>query len=414
MTTQTPTLSRQQQEAIDTVLAHPHREKLAKITWEIGRQLEEQRARHAHAEDIERARSAYGITLEDAQTNFGNVLAILERGADDRAERAIVSAFMADGLLLQLRQQKASRATVSAVCFLGAHTGFGPLSALPVDVASADLASFYREVVAYARDLDQGKVPHASRAELLVAVGALSEAVERFSDDTELAQMVSRLAADLEDRVAARLVTTLAFEAPSTEAISVPSGGILQGKLAATPRSSWLTALQAVTGWALVRGLFVLISEHIFGFRRQVNVQLSRTGISIKGEVELMGRKLREIDVIYPLKGLSLVEREVRFPRLPVYLGLIALLSGTFFGLMAVSWGLQATTTRLFVYGVLFLLIGVGLDFALTVLFPAVRRRCRLTVFAVKGRPISVVGLDVGEADRLLVDLQKLLRSTAN
>jgi len=383
---------------------------MAEVAAEIAAQLADARGRQAAAADIEQVAQRVGLERADAETEYGNVLAILERGAEDLAERAIVAAFVAVGVVRILENDTPSaRRWGERLCYLAAHAGFDPLSALPESVSPTLLRPLYRAIAEHARQIDLGKVATSDRAELLVAAAALADAVETMPEDDEIAHVVSRLGADLGDPVGVRLITARAAEAPATVVQSGPSPAALHGNLTAPPRSPVLTVIFALCGWLLLRSIGTLLGQYILGLKRDARLELTQSGLEIKGKVALLGKQLKDVSALYPTNGLAVVSRDVRYPALPIYAGLGALLVGTYAGVSFLSWGVQAASPRLLGYGVLALLFGVAIDFVITSLLPGVRGRCRLLVVPKKGHPICVGDLDIESADRLLADLSRRL-----
>lgn len=395
--------------------------------------MADDRKRHAAAATIDELAQGVGLEREGAQTEYGNVLAILERGAEDQAERAIVAAFVAGGVLRAVEADPSlSRRWAERLAWLGAHAGFDPLAALPSDAPADVVRPLHRAVAELARQIDLGKVPEADRAELLVCTAALATAVEGRDPgssaslgssegpgandergaagdvvDPETAQIVSRLAADLTDPVAARLITARADGAPPTVAQSGPSIATLAGKLAPAPRSPLLTIAFALSGFLLVRAAAILVGDHLLGLKRDAKVELTPAGLSVRAKIALLGRDLRDLHAHFPVDGLATVRREVRWPGLPVYAGLLALLIGTYAGVSFLSWGVQAASPRLLGYGVLALIAGVALDLILVAILPGARGEVRLLLVPKQGRRICVGALDLQATDRLLADLAK-------
>jgi hypothetical protein len=54
-------------------------------------------------------------------------------------------------------------------------------------------------------------------------------------------------------------------------------------------------------------------------------------GVTFKSHTEILGRVLREREVI-PVESILRAAREVRYPRLGLYAGLLSLAVGSFFG----------------------------------------------------------------------------------
>lgn len=397
--------------AISVARKHPHAAKVAEVAAELAAKIADDHRRHATAAEIDEAIARVDLERSDAQTDYGNVLSILERGADDPAERSIVAAFVAAGVVRVVEAEgasgKAARTWCDRLCWLSAHAGFDPLAAFPNDLPPDLLRPLQRAIAEYARQIDAGKEPRAGRAELLVATAALGDLVASGRADEELAQIISRLAADLGDPLGQRLITARAAEAPATVVQTGPAEAAVFGRLSPTPRSPFMTALFAFTGVLLVRSVAILIGDLVLGLKREARLELTPAGVELKAKVALLGRELRDVSTTYPVKNLATVTREVRFPGLPVYAGLFALLVGTWAGVSFLSWGVQAASPRLIGYGLLALIVGVGLDLALTTLVPGLTGKCRLILTAKGGHPVCVSHLDAAAADRFVADLSR-------
>ncbi len=395
-------------QAVGAARSHAHAAKIAQVAADVAARLADGRQRHAAAADIDQIAQGVGLERGDAQTDYGNVLSILERGAEDSAERAIVSAFVAAGVVRAIEKDGAlAKKWSERLAWLGAHAGFDPLAALPDGADTGTLRALHRSVAELARQIDLGKVPENGRAELLVATAALGDAVASPDVDAETAQVVSRLAADLSDPVAARLITARSADAPATLVQTGPSGTALHGRLAPVPRSPILTVIFALSGFLLLRSVALVIADKILGLQRDARLEVTPSGLEVRAKIALLGRELRDVHELYPSDGLSIVSRDVRYPSLPLYAGLLALLVGTYAGVSFLSWGVQSASPPLLGYGLLALILGVVLDLLLTSVLPGSRGECRVVITPKQGRRICVGRLDLQGADRLLADLSK-------
>jgi hypothetical protein len=393
-------------QAVAAARTHAHAAKIAEVAAEVAARVADARAVHASAADVEQLAARIGLEQTDAETDFGNVLSILQRGAEDPAERAIVAAFVGAGVVRATETNESSaRKWAERACYLGAHAGFDPLAALPDGADPAALRPLMRALIDHARRVDQGKVPPADRAELLVAVSALSEAVRR--GDAELAQLTSRLAADLSDPLAQRLITAQSDDAPATLVQSGPSAAALQGEIAPPPRNAALTILFTISGWLVVRAIAVFVGRLLLGLKRDARIELNASGIEVRAKTELLGRELSSIHTVFPLNGLSLVRRDVRFPSLHVYVGLIALLFGTYLGVQFLSWGALGGSIRLLSYGFVVLALGVLVDLLLVAIVPGSRGKVRVVLVPKKGSTFCIGGLEAQSADRLVAEIAK-------
>src|SRR5436853_501155 len=120
----------------------------------------------------------------------------------------------------------------------------------------------------------------------------------------------------------------MAQEGPKTDD-ALPQ---LDGEMSPPPRGPWLTALLALTGLLLVIELAWLVARYVLVLKRPTEVRLTPSGLEVRGKTWLVGKLLREHATVIPREGLVRVTREVRYPRLAMYAGLIALAFGSYLG----------------------------------------------------------------------------------
>ena len=142
-------------------------------------------------------------------------------------------------------------------------------------------------------------------------------------------------------------------------------------------------------------------------FKQPAEVRLSDRGLELSHRTELLGRVLRKRETLIPLANLARVTREVRYPRLGLYLGLIALTLGSYVGMGLLVDGARVPggSLQLLSMGVLIVALGLAIDYGLTVLSDNARGRCRLVVEPKKGRRVCVGALDPARADAMLAAL---------
>ena len=80
----------------------------------------------------------------------------------------------------------------------------------------------------------------------------------------------------------------------------------------------------------------------------------------------MLGRLLREHSTVIPREGLVRVTRDVRYPSLAMYAGLIALAIGSYLGVGLVVDGVRAASPSMLGTGLFIALLGLGLDFVLS------------------------------------------------
>jgi hypothetical protein len=337
-----------------------------------------------------------GLTPEDAQTAFGNVLSVLERGASTPEERALLGALMALSLRLAPPSDAQAAAEVGThLVWLAAHTPCDALSAL--DVALAEGAVELWDGVASVL-LDPDSLPADFGAtEALVAAAAL-----RRSISPEAQQLRFQAAEVVTDRA------LLALLAPNAEEL----GGELWGEMQPAPRGPLLTLILAATLLLFLIQLGRLIARYAFAYKRPAALRLGPQGLELAQRIELMGRVLRDRSTVVPLSNLARVTREVKYARSGLYVGLIALTLGTYFGTGYFVDGVRQPggSGELLGLGALFIVVGLLVDFMLSSGAEALRGGCRLVVVPRRGRTLCVGGLDPVRADALLAALVERTR----
>jgi hypothetical protein len=129
--------------------------------------------------------------------------------------------------------------------------------------------------------------------------------------------------------------------------------------------------------------------------------------------MEFLGRVLKERTQLVPFGEIRQMVREVRYPRLGLYAGLVALTLGTVVGARLFVDGLRVAgfSFAMMAWGALFVLLGLGLDLLLAGFADSVQGRCRLLVSTRKSGAFALGSLDPVEVDALLSALMERLRS---
>ncbi len=180
------------------------------------------------------------------------------------------------------------------------------------------------------------------------------------------------------------------------------------GELSSPPRGPLATVLLAVTGLLLLLPAAQLVGRLALGYRRPAVVSLSdEGGVRVKARTELLGRTLRERDVLVPRAALMRATRDVRYPSLAMYAGLLALAIGSYLGVAAFVDGVRAASPSLLATGLAIVALGLGLDFVLSSLAPGARARCRVLFVSRNGVALCVGGVEAKRADALLARLAR-------
>jgi hypothetical protein len=390
---------------LEALQAGPRLEALA---FDVVSRQAEGRLLFAGKEYVERRAEEHGVKADDAKTSAGNPFAVLSRGAETEGERTLVSALAARGFSRAFSAE-AEDGRGALVSRFVRHLDFlelcTPLSILPllgICLSPEALGAVHREIAQRVVDDgsgERGKSPQ-NRAKNAARLAALA------ASDTESARsaMASVLATRGLDPALSAYAAALA---PGT----LPAGTTapLLGLLERRRRSSTARALMLVTGLALVgwalKGLLALI-----GARREVDLRITPGGLELEERTRAFGRVLRQTRSAFTFAGLQSVMREVRYPRLHLYAGAIALAIGVLSGGTWIFDGIRGGDFVLASVGAGVMLAGAVLDLVLDVVVPAHQGRVVVEVTAERGRRIRVGGLALAEADAFVIALRQRMK----
>jgi hypothetical protein len=362
------------------------------------------------AEIAERA----GISPEDAETPFGNALRALERGGAEAAgspARALLSGLLARGVALSPPVGADAQLRVAeALLWLSANTSVDALASL--DAALPDKAGgLWIAVAALVRKIDAGSAPLLGRPAALLGAAALRESA---SDAAQVEAL--GLAEEIRDPIVRSLLATPETSTASPGDPGAPSSPpsprakseiAVAGEMADPPRGPVALFLLCITGILPALHAARLVGRIALRYRHPAELVATPKGVTIKSHTELLGRTLREREVVIPVESLLRAAREVRFPRLGLYAGLFALAMGSFFGVANLIDGARAAAPELIAVGALMLAVGVGLDFLLEGAGSGMRGNCRLVVVPRKGPAVALGEVDPAAADAALGQLKR-------
>jgi hypothetical protein len=165
--------------------------------------------------------------------------------------------------------------------------------------------------------------------------------------------------------------------------------------------------LLGVTGILAAVHVARLVAKVALRYRRPAELSATAKGVTVKTRTEILGRTLREREVVIPVESLLLASREVRYPRLGLYAGLFALAVGSYFGISLLVDGLRTGSPELIGVAALLLAAGVGLDFFLENAGSGLRGKHRLVVVPRAGRGLALSDVDAPAADAALARLKR-------
>lgn len=156
----------------------------------------------------------------------------------------------------------------------------------------------------------------------------------------------------------------------------------LNGELLRDERGPVATGVLTVTGILPAMALVELFGRLVLKYRRTVKATYDGHAFVLDSEVVLLGRTLRKerwfagADV--------LLRRQEAHPQLAVYTGILSVLAGSYLGIRLVWDGVRSASFSAIGLGVLFLVIGLALDYALLHLLPKGRVRFCISLTNVK------------------------------
>ncbi|MEO7328267.1 MAG: hypothetical protein ABI193_06800, partial [Minicystis sp.] len=246
-----------------------------------------------------------------------------------------------------------------------------------------------------------------------IAAAALRES----ASDTAKSE-ARALAADARDPLVRTLLAAIptaaasASIAPSaSSAPSAPAGsGTLSGELVSPPRGPVALVLLGTTGLLAVFHLARLVARFALRYRRPAELVITAGGLTLRTKTELLGRVVREQETQVPISALLEATREIRYPRLGLYAGLVSLALGSYFGVSLFVDGARAGSPELLGIGLLLVAVGVVLDYLLENVMSGSKGKCRVVIVPRKGPRRAIGDLDPARADAALARLTHLAR----
>ena len=387
---------------LEEIASRPRGDDLARLVHTVAfAAADERRARieDGLAELVERAR----LKVEDAETSYGNVLRALERGGAESAgsaTRALLAGLLARGVALSPPSGTEAEARVAeSLVWLATHTSIDALTAL--DAALDDKAGgLWIAVATLIRRVDSGTAPLVGRAGAIIAASALYE-----SESDAARAEAKALADDARDPI----VRALLLGTPQPVAAAGPEAPatVLAGEIVPAPRGPIALICLGFTGILAIMHLGRLLGQVALRYRRPAELRISAKGLVLHTKTELLGRTLKERDIHIPIESLLRATREVRYPRLALYVGLGALALGSYVGISIFVDGARAGSPELLGIGLLLVVVGIALDYALSTLVPNGKQHCRLVFEPRKGPSIALGKIDPVRADEALNRLKR-------
>ncbi|HEX3769703.1 MAG TPA: hypothetical protein VHV30_02505 [Polyangiaceae bacterium] len=287
-----------------------------------------------------------GLPREEAATELGNALDVLGRGPATPDERHLARALAAHAMAVRPpADAETARTEAQRWLWLAAHTPFDALALL--DAALGGQAALMNAAV--------NDAVRAGLAEVLGPVGR-----RRPLDP-------------------------------------------VRGQIASRPRGPVATALLGLTGLLLLAQAARLFGRWALSYRAPAEVAMAEDGgVRVHWRIELLGRTLRDRDVLVPRASLARATREVRFSGAALYAALLSLAIGSYLGVSTFVDGARAASPALLATGLAVVAAGLALDFVFSCLLPGARGRCRMVLVPRRGPPLCVGEIDRSRADAFL------------
>jgi hypothetical protein len=352
---------------------------------------------HAPAAESLATIQASGITAEQAQTAFGNPLNALEHGPEGPAERQLLGALLAIGVSKTLPEPEGERDALAAdLVWLATHTSIDALGFL--DAALLEQSAGMWEAVAHVARDPEAVAPEFGRAEGLIAAAAIAASKSEVAHRARL--HLSHAATDSGVRALAAGAVTANAER-------------LEGEMSLPPFGPVVTVLLMLTLLLFVFQAGRALLGLVLAFKRPASISIGPNGLELSQRTELLGKVLRERSIVVPLGSLVRVTRETRYARLGMYVGLMALVVGSYFGmgLFVDAVRVPGGSASLFGLAVLMMVLGLMLDFTFSNAADTVRGKCRMLVVPQRGRTLCLGSLDPARADAMLATIAEAARA---
>jgi hypothetical protein len=331
------------------------------------------------------------LTPTEADTPYGNLLSILDRGAQTPLEWSVLGAALALAVARQwphlgpeAEPTAEDRERLSQLAWLAANTGCNAWTFLSLDETVGEGALW----------------PH------------LDGCVDDFGVAEQLALAVGLMDAGAEKALGLKASWLDRTGNPSLVALLETSSMSpwLAGQVRPSPRSGGVWVLQALSGYLFVKTLWRLIERYVLWSRLEAKVRVSPRGLEFLSRRHLLGRPFKERRHLIPLSELREVRRETRFRGVALYVGLAALLVGSFLGMGLLLDGLRVpgTSPSLITVGLGLLALGIGADFCLSRWSTVVQGRGELLVQRRRGRGYHFYELDPRGPDELVERVTRL------
>jgi hypothetical protein len=377
--------------AFDALAKHPRLADLVVLVRAVATAAAETRATDwKDAERVTRLAAERKLTSDDACTLLGDALHVLEVGPTSKDERILARALWGHAIAeARPTTTEEEDRLAGAALWLATHTPFDATMLLDRALGE-EAADLWAAVADRVRRIDQGSLTGLGRAEALVGAAALATSASSSAE-----KHAATLASEVKDPVIALLLRK--GEALEDEQID--------GEVRFAPRGLFATTLLALSGILFLMHVARLAAKVALAYKAPAQMTFSEKGVRVHWRIDMLGRTVRDREIVVAREGIARIVREVRYPRAAFYGGLLALAVGSFVGVRTVADGVRSASPPLLLTGMVIIAVGVLLDFALGSIAPGLVGRCRVVLVPKSGASICVASADVRRADAALAKL---------
>jgi hypothetical protein len=360
---------------------------------------------------IERA-AKLGASFENAVSELGNPLIMLERGLRAGAEFGLVSAFAARGFasalaaLPESERANAADALVARLDWLELATDYRLASCLLRVLDDAQRDTFLDALNrAVQRDDTEISAPDATvrarNAYRLSMLSGVTNGAASLAVRSELSKRALRaLRNKARDPVTRALCAVLLGELARDEGIA--HAALRIAGVSRTPsRSLPVALLRWFSGFALLQALERLAC-YLIVLRRELEIELRGETLCVRGRTSLLGRTLRSSEACYEIWRVTGAFRRARFALLRSVVGVLSLSLGILVGGYLVFDGARGGAPLLLLIGAGLVAAGSSVDLLLNVLLPARAARVDVQVDLRDAASLRLGRVEQADADRLL------------
>lgn len=389
--------------ALEEVKSHEQGARLAALCFDVLSRQAEGKALYSGRKLMRARASTHRVSRAGADTSFGNLLAMLERGPERASEWLLIAGFAVRGLEDKLNESSA--AEKGEVCarfarhadWLELSTPYALYAFVPrlLSEANQDALIEALEAVVLA-PVESAQLP-AYRARAMLRIHVLAS-IQRPAARIALARVVELVDDDLVKAVAERVIG----DGP----VPLSDGFELKGVWGKVPRLSLGRVLSYFTGFPLVVGLWRVIAFGL-GLENSARVRLEQEAVHVRRETFLFGRLLRMSDAAYALRDLECATREVSMPLFQVLFGAASLAVGSVLCVIWLSNAAVRGDRTLLGSAIVALCVGVGLDLLLAGWGRLRNDRAGFEMFVGGQRVVALRRVDSQRAQRLVEQIAR-------